>query len=443
MSIKHKNIAIVGSGLVGSLLAIYLAKKESKVSIYERREDIRKNISSSGRSINLALSDRGRKALRELGIEDKIMSISMPMYKRVIHSLKGELTEQNYGQEKQAIFSVSRKELNCLMMDLAEENGVKIHFSKKCVGVDFDTTSLKLNDSETMQFDFIFGADGAGSVVRKKMKELNGIESYNQFIDCGYKELTIPANFDGTHKIDNEALHIWPRGSFMVIALPNLDGTFTCTLFFPMEGKNSFENLKTKEDVHLFFLKEFSDLISLIPDLSIQYFESPLSSLGIIRCNPWHLSNVSLIGDACHATVPFYGQGMNSGFEDCFLLNQIIENSKNFNDFRNHLTSFFIARKKDTDAMQDLSLHNFIVMRDKTSDSNFLLQKKIEAFFSNKHPNKWMPLYSMVTFSDIGYNKAFNIGKKQEKIMKEVMQMENIYSIWNSQEVENKILSFL
>lgn len=443
MSIKHKNIAIVGSGLVGSLLAIYLAKKEAKVSIYERREDIRKNLLSSGRSINLALSDRGRKALRELGIEDKIMSIAMPMYKRVIHSLKGELTEQNYGQEKQAIFSVSRKELNCLMMDLAEKNGVKIHFSTKCIGVDFDSTSLKFNNSELTQFDFIFGADGASSVVRKQMQELKGIESHNQFIDCGYKELTIPANFDGTYKIDNEALHIWPRGSFMVIALPNLDGTFTCTLFFPMQGKNSFENLKTKEDVHLFFLKEFSDLISLIPDLSIQYFESPLSSLGIIRCNPWHFNNVSLIGDACHATVPFYGQGMNSGFEDCFLLNQIIEKSKSFNDFRNHLINFFTERKKDTDAMQDLSLHNFIVMRDKTSDSHFLLQKKIEAFFSNKHPNKWIPLYSMVTFSDIGYNEAFNIGKKQEKIMKEVMQMENIYSIWDSQEVENKILSFL
>ena len=442
MSIEQKNIGIVGAGLVGSLLSIYLAKKGYSVNIYERRSDIRKENFHTGRSINLALSDRGRKALRQVGIEKKIISIAVPVYKRVMHSIKSELTEQFYGKKDQSIFSVPRRELNCMLIDLAEDHGVKIHFSKECIDIDFSNTTLKFSDSNKINFDFVFGADGAGSVIRKKMNEFPDIDVFSEFIDCGYKELTIPSTSNGSWKIQSDALHIWPRGSYMVMALPNLDGTFTCTLFFPIKGKNSFDVLKTNEDVDLFFKKNCPDLIPLIPNLSEQYFHNPVSPLGIIRCKPWKKNNFILIGDACHATVPFYGQGMNAGFEDCDLINELFENSNSSKIFKNSIDEFLNNRKINTDAMQDLSMHNFLVMRNKTGDKNFLLQKKIEALFAKKHPSKWLPLYSMVTFSHIGYNSALEIGKKQEKIMQEIMKLDNIEFIWNSNEVEQKILSF-
>lgn len=443
MSLEKKNIAIVGAGLVGSLLSIYLSKRGYSVNIFEGRGDMRKDHIQAGRSINLALSDRGRKALRQVGLEEKILSISVPVYKRIMHSKKSELTEQFYGEEGQAIYSVPRRELNCMLMDLAEEEGVKIYFSKKCNDIDFNKTILKFRGNESIHFDFVFGADGAGSVIRKKMNKFSDVDVLSEFIDCGYKELTIPIGNHGKWQIDPDALHIWPRGSYMVMALPNLDGTFTCTLFFPMKGENSFEMLKNKEDVNLFFEKNCPDLIPLIPNISEQYFKNPVSSLGIIRCSPWKKNNFMLIGDSCHATVPFYGQGMNCGFEDCDLIIDVFDKTFNTNNFSGHIEKFLENRKINTDAMQDLSMHNFIVMRDKTGDEKFLLQKKIEALFASKHPSKWVPLYSMVTFSHIDYNDALQIGRRQEKIMQKVMKMDNIESIWDSNKVENKILSFL
>ncbi len=443
MSLTKKKIAIVGAGLVGSLLSIYLSKRGYSVNIFEGRSDMRKDHVQVGRSINLALSDRGRKALRQVDLEEKILSISVPVYKRLMHSVKNELTEQFYGKENQAIFSVPRRELNCMLMDLAEEEGVKIHFLKKCNDIDFNKTNLKFDDNESFHFDFVFGADGAGSVIRKKMNEFPDVNVFSELIDCGYKELTIPIGNHKTWQIASDALHIWPRGSYMVMALPNLDGTFTCTLFFPMKGENSFENLKTKKDVDLFFEKNCPDLVSLIPNISEQYFNNPVSPLGIIRCSPWKKNNFILIGDSCHATVPFYGQGMNCGFEDCNLMVDIFDKTFKTANFSNSIEKFLTNRKINTDAMQDLSMHNFIVMRDKTGDKKFLLQKKIEALFAKKHPSKWTPLYSMVTFSHIDYDEALKIGMKQEKIMQKIMQMDNIESIWNSKEVEQKVLSFL
>ena len=443
MLIKDKNIAIIGAGLVGSLLSIYFAKMGAKVSVFERRNDMRKETDSAGRSINLALSNRGIKALREVGIEKDVMSTTMPMYKRIMHSLEGELTEQYYGKKDQAIYSVGRRDLKCTLMDLAERKGVKIYFSQQCSDLDFNNNILKFKELGSLNFDFIFGADGAGSIVRKKMKQEFSINTEERFIDCGYKELTIPANINGQHIISNKALHIWPRGSFMIIALPNLDGTFTCTLFFPMKGDNSFESLKNEIDLIDFFKTNFADLVPLIPDLSEQYFRNPLASLGLIRCDSWTVNNIALIGDSCHATVPFYGQGMNAGFEDCFLLYKAMQDFNTFEDFKLKLPSFLKKRKIDTDAMQELSLYNFIVMRDKTADDKFLLQKKIEALFSKKHPDKWLPLYSMVTFSDVPYSHALKIGQKQNLIMEKVMNTPNINKIWDGKEVEDLILSYL
>ena len=442
MYLIDKDISIIGAGLVGSLLSIYLSKQGSKVSIYERRKDMRLDTTLAGRSINLSLSKRGINALSEVGITDEIMSIAMPMYHRTMHSANGDITIQPYGKKDEAIFSVSRASLNIILMDLAEKHNVEINFEAKCQSIDFDSTKLTLLDHDVYS-DLIFAADGAGSVVRKQMKSTSLIKSSEDFIDCGYKELTIPSNVDGTHKIDNQSLHIWPRKSYMIIALPNLDGTFTCTLFFPMRGKNSFESLVSELDVMNLFNNNFQDLVPLIPDISSQYFTNPTASLGLVNCYPWSSENVVLIGDSCHATVPFYGQGMNSGFEDCFLLNEFINNSQSIERFKELLPRYLKARKVDTDAMQSLSMENFIVMRDKTADQNFLLQKKIERWFSEKNPTKWTPLYSMVSFSNIPYSKALAIGEFQEKVMEQVMKIDNLDLTNNSLEVESVIISLL
>ena len=273
MSLEKKNIAIVGAGLVGSLLSIYLSKRGYSVNIFEGRGDMRKDHIQAGRSINLALSDRGRKALRQVGLEEKILSISVPVYKRIMHSKKSELTEQFYGEEGQAIYSVPRRELNCMLMDLAEEEGVKIYFSKKCNDIDFNKTILKFRGNESIHFDFVFGADGAGSVIRKKMNKFSDVDVISEFIDCGYKELTIPIGNLGKWQIDPDALHIWPRGSYMVMALPNLDGTFTCTLFFPM--KNLVD-------------KRFDDFKVIKPDfIEIEYEHNTET----IICKDWCVDN--------------------------------------------------------------------------------------------------------------------------------------------------------
>ena len=437
MYLKNKNISIVGGGLVGSLLSIYLSKQGARVSVFDRRSDLRKDISQAGRSINLALSNRGISALESLGITKDIIEISTPMYKRIMHSIKGCLTEQKYGKEKQAIYSVSRHNLNARLVNIAEDIGVGFYFNHECETVDFFNTELVFKNGFSSTPDYIFGADGAGSLIRKQMStSFPDIEMIEKFIDSSYKELTISANLDGTHKLQNDALHIWPRESFMLIALPNLDGSFTCTLFAPNEGDDSFSSIKTKKDVEKFFLSHFSDVIELIPDLAIQYFNNPTSSLGFVRCSSWKKQNTILIGDACHATVPFYGQGMNAGFEDCFLLNNWINENHNLsNDNINH---FLSERYLNTSAMQDLSMANFMEMQSKTANPEFLLQKKIEEWFSNKHPKKWTPLYSMVTFSSIGYYEAMQKGILQDKIMEEVMIQNNLHSVFNEEELEAK-----
>ncbi len=437
MHLKNKNIAVVGGGLVGSLLSIYLSRQGAAVSVFDKRDDIRLDDNSAGRSINLALSNRGINSLSKIGIEQSVLKIAMPMYKRIMHSIHGDLTEQQYGKDSEAIYSISRHLLNSKLMNIAEKDSVKFSFNKHCISINPTTNTLFFSDNSNLRFDFIFGADGAGSVIRKKMVELSKtIKSSVKFINSSYKELTIPANDDGTHKIDNKALHIWPRKSFMVIALPNLDGTFTCTLFAPNKGLNSFDSIKNSNDVDGVFVKYFKDLKSIIPNLSEQYFFNPTSPLGYVRCSSWRENNTILIGDACHATVPFYGQGMNSGFEDCFLLNRWLDQKRSFNN--QDLDNFLHNRKIDTEAMQDLSMHNFIEMQDKTADKSFLLQKKIEEWFSNMHPQKWIPLYSMVTFSNIRYSEALKLGKVQNKIMLDIMKTNNLTSDYSLEELKRK-----
>jgi len=444
-----KEVIIVGAGLVGSLLSIYLAKRGYKVNIYERRGDMRKAKVEAGRSINLALSDRGILALEKVGLAEEIKKISIPMHGRFIHNLDGTTAFQPYGKEGQYINSVSRGELNKKLMDLAEENEVGIYFHEKCAAVNWKENVIEfINAKNGATFDvkagIIFGADGAFSAVRLQHQLQHNKFDYQQYyIDCGYKELTIPAGAGGEFLMEKNALHIWPRKDYMLIALPNLDGSFTCTLFFPFEGKQSFENLDTPEKVSTFFKSTFPDIIQLIPDLNKQFTYNPIASLVTIKCFPWiREDKFALIGDAAHAIVPFFGQGMNCGFEDCRILDELIE--QNGEDWKEILQQYQKLRKPDGDAIADLAINNFIEMRDRTADSKFLLQKKIEARLHEKYPDKWIPAYTQVTFSPhIRYSEALERGQKQEAIMQEVMQLTGIEEKYQDEEVEKLILSKL
>jgi kynurenine 3-monooxygenase len=444
----EKKFTVAGAGLVGSLFAIYLAKKGHRVDVFERRKDMRTEAIGVGKSINLALSNRGWKALAGVGIDEEVKQMAIPMYKRVMHALDGTLTDQAYGKDGEAIYSVSRGGLNTLLMDLADrEEKVNFHFNQKCVDVDLKNASSVFEDAITKEItkveaDHVVGADGIYSAVRTQMQRKDRFNYEQRYIEHGYKELVIPANADGTHQLEMNALHIWPRGTYMLIALPNQDGSFTCTLFFPFKGKYSFDSLTDDVSVLSFFKEVFPDTVSLMPTLLQDFKENPTSSLGIIRCFPWTVEDkVMLIGDASHATVPFYGQGMNSGFEDCSVFNELME--EHGDDWDACFKAYELARKENGDAIQDLSIHNFMVMRDKTADPKFLLQKKIEKHFSTKHPDKWLPLYSMVTFSHIPYAEAWRLGQMQESIMAEIVALPDIESKWDSLEVEERMLEMI
>lgn len=420
-------IAIIGAGLVGSLLSIYLAQKNKyEVTIYERRGDMRLTTTAAGRSINLALSDRGIKALKEVGMMDEVSRICIPMHGRQIHHADGSETYQPYGKEGQYINSVSRGELNKMLMTLAEQTGVKIIFDQKCESIDWKRNTIQFSKDGELQKaidpSLIFGSDGAYAASRLSYQLNHDRFDYNQnFINFGYKELTIPAGENGRFLIEKNALHIWPRGNYMLIALPNIDGSFTCTLFFPYDGEPSFGSLTSKEKVNEFFQKEFADAYKLMPDLADEYFDNPTASLVTVKCFPWiDEDKFALIGDAAHAMVPFFGQGMNCGFEDCAVLNELWE--KHAGDWTKTLEQYQELRKPDGDAISDLALANFLEMRDKVADEKFIAQKKIEAAFSYKYPDKWTPAYSMVTFRpDMRYSEALRKGKAQQKIMDTVM----------------------
>ncbi|KAA3650228.1 MAG: FAD-dependent monooxygenase [Bacteroidetes bacterium] len=440
-----EKIAIIGAGLVGSLQAIILAKKGYKVDVYERRMDMRKADISAGRSINLALSNRGWKAIELAGITDEIMKMAIPMYGRMMHPIEGETFFQQYGKDGEAIYSVSRGGLNQQLMNSAEAlENVDFHFDMFCLDVDLETNEVEFLNTKTDEIikhkpDRIFATDGAFSAIRSKLQKTDRFNYEQMYLEHGYKELYIPATETGVYQIDKNALHIWPRGNYMLIALANEDGSFTCTLFFPFEGEKSFESLKTKADVQAFFSEIFPDAIALMPSLIDDYFTNPTSSLVTVRCSPWnHADKILMMGDASHAIVPFYGQGMNSGFEDCSIFNEIFE--KHNRNWNISFQEFSKTRKKDADAISNLAIQNFVEMRDLVADESFLLRKKIEKKIYKKHPQKWMPLYSQVTFSHIPYSEALANGKRQEKIMDQIMAKENIQQNWDTLEIEQEIL---
>ncbi len=446
---ENKKIAIAGAGLVGSLLSIYLTKRGYQVSVFERRGDMREHGYEGGRSINLALSNRGLRALEEVELAEEIKKVAIPMHRRVMHDRKGNLTYQPYGKEGQFINSVSRSALNIILMNKAEALGVEFYFNKRITKVDLENTLLEVGSSQKTvgsqgfttsneqpvisgySFDYIIGADGAFSAVRGAFQVTDRFDYSQDYIDHGYKELHIPPGAAGEFKLEKNALHIWPRESFMMIALPNPDGSFTCTLFFPFKGNPSFDTLKTQRDVEIFFTETFPDAQALMPDLLEDYTINPTSSLVTIRCYPWVKNNTLLIGDAAHAIVPFFGQGMNAGFEDCRILNELLTTHND--QWSSVLTEFQRIRKNDTDAIAQLALDNFIEMRDLVADAEFLLRKKIEARLHQLYPAQWIPLYSMVTFHDsMPYSVAYQTGQKQKRIMDEVMKQPGIEKNWES-----------
>lgn len=431
-------VTIVGAGLVGSLLGTVLAKRGCHVTVYERRPDMRTSSGYAGRSINLAMSDRGLRALETAGLADDIRAIAIPMHGRTMHDRQGVQTYQPYGKEGQFINSVSRGDLNKVLMTAAERVGVTFVFNARCTDIDVTNASASfvLHDGThvTSEADVLFGADGAFSAVRGALQVRDRFNYSQSYIEHSYKELHIPADAAGNFQLEKNVLHIWPRNSFMMIGLPNPDGSFTLTLFFAHSGSPSFSELTAPEEVAAFFHEQFPNAVPLMPTLLEDFFTNPESSLVTVRCSPWVINNkVALIGDAAHAIVPFYGQGMNCGFEDCRILVECLDHHNN--DWPAALTTYAKLRKPAGDAIADLALENFIEMRDKVADPRFLWRKKMEAWIHEQYPNKLIPLYTMVTFSsDIPYNEALRIGREQDVLMEQIMSIPAVIRDWTSPE---------
>ena len=425
MSLKGESISLIGAGLNGPLLALSLAQLGYSVEIYERRPDMRRVRVTAGRSINLALSTRGIHALVQAGLWNEMRKIVVPMKGRMIHSATSQLTFQPYGRdETEVINSISRAELNIALMNAAEKQGVKIHFQQRCTGIDLKTGALRIHDEPdgqetTIDSKVVIGCDGSASAIRVEMLKLAAFNFSQQYLDYGYKELTIPAGPHGEHLLEQNALHIWPRGNYMLIALPNVDGTFACILFLPFQGPDSFAQSTSHSAVTDFFQSRFPDAIPLMPALADNFFANPTGAMVTIKCSPWHVEGrVLLLGDAAHAIVPFFGQGINCGFEDCTTLLDLLDRPGR--TWESVFAEFEIARKVNTDAIADLAVENFVEMRDRVADPRFLLRKKVELALEAKYPQIFVPKYSMVTFHRIPYATALRRGQLQDRMLNEL-----------------------
>ena len=445
---KKETAIIVGAGLVGSLWAVFLARRGYTVKVFERRSDMRTEGYAGGRSINLAMSERGWKAIEQAGIREKIEKVAIPMPGRMMHSMSSELTFQPYGREGEAIYSVSRRGLNLELLNIADSYpNVEFFFEHRCADVDLNNPNitfedLKTNQLKTIEAPLIFATDGAFSAVRYALQRTDRFDYRQFYLDHGYKELNIPAHENGGHRMEKGALHIWPRGNHMLIALPNADGSFTCTLFLPFEGEVSFEKLKTDEDVLGFFQRYFPDVIALMPTLLHDFWANPTSSLVTVQCDPWQWQNrILLLGDAAHAIVPFYGQGMNAGFEDCTILDTMLEEMGG--EWDKTIPAFAHSRVQDANAIAELAQRNFVEMRDLVADPKFLLRKKIAADLYAKFPQEFLPVYSMVTFSNTPYHVALREDDAQNGLFREILSLENVETEWNGVGVEGVFLSWM
>jgi kynurenine 3-monooxygenase len=426
---RETPVTIVGAGLVGSLLASFLARRGFEVQVLERRPDMRRESISAGRSINLAVSVRGLHALRQLGLEEQVLERAVPMRGRMIHAVDGGLAFQRYGKDdSECINSVSRGELNQLLMTAAEATGkVKFQFGQRVVSADLDRGRLvvrgeKIGDEREVPAPRVIGTDGSASVIRDGILERAGLPSSSELLVYGYKELVIPAGPGGSFGIEKNALHIWPRGTFMLIALPNRDGSFTCTLFLPLKGPLSFDGLRGPEQVRELFSQQFADALPLIQDLERTFFENPTGHMVTVKCPRWHYGDKALLlGDAAHAIVPFFGQGMNCGFEDCTildgLLGQAMDEGRSLSEVFGRLEA---DRKPNADAIADLAVENFIEMRDKVGNPRFLLEKAVERVLQEKFPGEYVSRYGLVTFSREPYRLAHEMGRAQNEVLSEL-----------------------
>ncbi len=414
---------IVGGGPGGTVMAAYLARAGYEVDVYERRPDMRRGPVEAGRSINLALSLRGIHALREIGLADDVLRVAIPMRGRMIHAPDGHLAFQHYGKDdSEAINSVSRGGLNIMLLDHIEKlPGVRLHFDQQCVDVDFDAPAAEFLETTTgrrhrVAADILIGADGAFSAVRAQMQRRSRFDYAQSYLAHGYKELTMPAAPGGGFAMEKHALHIWPRRSFMMIALPNFDGSYTCTLFWPFDGPDSFAALRTREQIDDYFRRVFPDAPPLMPTLADDFLANPTGAMVTVRCRPWTVAGrVALLGDAAHAVVPFYGQGMNAAFEDCTVLNECI--TRLSPDWPRVFAEYERLRKENVDALADLAIENFVEMRDRTGSRLFLLGKRLERQLHRLFPRAYLPLYTMVTFTRIPYAEARRRARRQNRVV--------------------------
>lgn len=425
MSEQRHEATIIGAGLAGSLLAILMARSGRRVRLIEKLPDMRRERIPAGRSINLALAARGIRPLEMAGVMDRILPLLIPMRGRMLHEASGKLIFVPYGQrENEVIHSVSRPGLNRILLDAAEEAGVEIEFRRSAVAADFQRRCMVMRDERSSELyelplDHVIGADGAGSALRRALVSELDVPSSEDLLRHGYKELTLPPDAGGRHQLERNALHVWPRGGFMLIALPNLDGSFTVTLFLPQRGENSFEALREPRQVAAFFAEHFPDASVLMPGLVSEFQQHPTGVMGTVRCDRWSVEKqLLLIGDAAHAITPFHGQGMNCAFEDCRELMQLLTTTS---DWATVFRTFEQTRRPHTDAIADMAIENYLEMRDTVRDPKFHLAKALSLELERRFPTRFVPRYSMVMFHDeIPYALALERGRVQNKILNQL-----------------------
>lgn len=426
--LETNKIAIVGAGLVGSVLATYLARRGFVVDVFEKRGDMRCEPVGEGRSINLAISRRGLHALDEIGLKDQILPHIIQMPGRMIHSADGRQQLQPYGRDaSQCINSISRNGLNAILMNGAQmTQRVRFHFHTEITGIDLDTNTLhcrSARDGKTTRqtFDRVFGTDGSASRIRDSLAKSLGVDSSETLLTHGYKEIVMPRLAGGGFAMEKNALHIWPRGTDMLIALPNEDGSFTCTLFLPFSGPRSFTELSDAVHVQRFFETQFKDVLEHLPNLTEEFFGHATGKMITVKTAPWfYKDRVCLLGDAAHAIVPFFGQGMNCGFEDCSVLNDCLQRWDT--DWASAFDDFYSRRKSNADAIADMAVENFIEMRDRVADPRFQLEKKVERILQSAFPDRYIPRYSLVSFTRVPYRRAYEIGILQNRILQQLCE---------------------
>ncbi len=419
----HRSLSIIGAGLAGSLLAILLSRQGWRITLYERRGDPRIADYESGRSINLALAERGRNALRQAGVEEAVMAKAVMMRGRMVHTREGDTQLQRYGRDdSEVIWSIHRKDLNHTLLQLAEDAGAQVHFHRRLHTVDFEAGYARFIDDRDDQphdirFDTLIGADGAGSALRAAMNRKHPLDERIEFLGHSYKELEIPPTEDGGFRIEANALHIWPRGQYMCIALPNDEGTFTVTLFLPNEGNPSFATTRSGAEAEALFARDFPDALPLIPHLRRDWEEHPPGLLGTLYLRQWQLGGRAvLLGDAAHAMVPFHGQGMNCAFEDCVALARHLQEQ---DSLEAAFTVFEAERKPNAEAIQQMALENYLEMRDRVADPAFQLQRELEQQLQARWPTRFVPHYTMVTFLHTPYAVALERTNLQRRILED------------------------